>query len=124
MTALDLIGRITGAIVALVLVLLSAWLILRWIGKKMPGVSGGSARLIQVLDRYGVGRGSTLLLIRVQSKVMLVAISEHTAEKLCEFDDPEEKITSMSKVADTMDFSAALSGAIKQFKNRGNKGEG
>ena len=117
----EVVLRVIGAIVALGLVLLCAWLVLRWVGGKMPGVSGGTNRLIQVLDRVSVSRNSTIVLLRVQSKVFLVAISDNAVEKLCEMDDPDNTMA-LPKPAELPNFSVALKEAAKKLGKRGGSG--
>lgn len=107
-------ARIVGAIAALGLVLLLAYFLLHWLNKRMPGMSGGPNRLIQVLDRVAVGRGGSIMLLRVQDKVLLVAVTDKAVEKLCEFDDPEGKIAQPEPLQ-AMDFSAALKEAGAKF---------
>lgn len=105
----DIAGQMMGALVALILVLLAAWLLLRWVNKRLPGLGGGStSRLVTVLDRVPIGRNSSILLLRVQDKVLLVAMTEHGAEKLCEFDDPDGMIAPDTPAADVPGFAAVL----------------
>lgn len=119
----EIVLRILGAIVSLGVVLLLAWLVLRFVNRSVPGFSGSSARMIKVLDRVSFGRNSSLLLIRVQDTVMLVACSEHAIEKLCEFDDPEGKLQP-PKPAENVNFAAALKDAAAKagIKPKGRNG--
>lgn len=125
MPVFELVLRFLGAIVALAFVLFLAWLTLRFMNKRVPGFGTGTGRMIKILDRVGTGRGSSLMLIRIQDKVMLIAQSEHAIEKLCEFDDPENLIVSLEP-ENTMDFSAALKDAVAKFgqgkQNKPDKG--
>lgn len=110
-TGLEVIGRILGAVVALALVLVAAWMLITWLGKRVPGMASGSAvRLVKVLDRVNVGRSSCILLLRVQDKVLLVAMTEHGTEKLCEFDDPSGSMMP-ANLGEIPAFSAALKDA-------------
>lgn len=106
--------RIVGAIVALVLVLFLAWLLLNWLGNRMPGLRTGSGRLIQVLDRVSLGRSSGLMLVRVHTRVLLVGFSDKTIELISEFDDPDETIKKLDD-AEPMGFQDALKSAAKQL---------
>ena len=109
---MDVTLRILGALLALVVVLLLAWLLLRWMNKRVPGGGAGS-KLIKVLDRVAVGRGCMLLLVRVQGKVILLAMGERVAEKLLEFDDPDGAFE--PKIAASPSFAGALKDAAKRF---------
>ncbi len=111
-------ARIIGAIFSLVFVLFLAYLLLNWLNKRMPGMSGGAGRLIQVLDRISAGRNGSIMLLRVQDKVLLVAVTDKTATKLCEFDDPEGKIKN-AETAESMNFSAVLKDALGKFTPTG-----
>ncbi|NLW78099.1 MAG: flagellar biosynthetic protein FliO [Ruminococcaceae bacterium] len=113
--------RVLGTIAALVLVLFLAWLLLRWMNKRMPGMSG-SGKMIKVLDRTAAGKNSSILLLRVEDKVLLVAISEHAIEKLCEFDDPDEQIKP-PPTPDYPSFSSTLRNATKNLGRPKDKGD-
>ncbi len=106
--------QIITTIAALVIVLLLAWVTLRWMSKRMPGLSGGSGRMINVLDRVTVGKNASILLIRVQDKVILVAASEHAFEKLYEFDDPDGTVSSVQDM-ESVKFSSVLKDAASKF---------
>ena len=110
----EAVARIIGAIFSLVFVLFLAYLLLNWLNKRMPGMSGGAGRLIQILDRVPAGRGGTIMLLRVQEKVLLVAVTEKTATKLCEFDDPEGQIKN-AELPENVHFSAVLKDALGKF---------
>lgn len=76
-----------GTMLTLTAVLLVAWFLLRWIMKKMP--SQGGSRHIKLLDRVAVTPDKCLLLVRVAEKTMLVGMTSHAVEKLCDIEDPE-----------------------------------
>ncbi|MDL2327177.1 flagellar biosynthetic protein FliO [Ruminococcaceae bacterium OttesenSCG-928-A11] len=83
----EVVRDLVTTLLALVLVLVLAWLALRWLNRRMPGMGGGSTeRLIKVLDRVTVGKSTVLVLVRVKDTVMLVAVSDHAVEKLAEYD--------------------------------------
>lgn len=108
-----------GAMVALILVLLAAWLLLRWMNNRMPGMgSGGASRLVKVLDRVPVGKNSSILLLRVQDKVLLVAVTEHGAEKLCEFDDPDGLIAPDTPAGEVPGFAAVLKDTARKMMGK------
>lgn len=104
--------RIIGALFSLAVVLFLAYAVLRWMNKRVPGLNGpvGNQRLIEVLDRVSAGRNSNIMLLRVQDKVILVAMSENSIEKLQEFDDPDRKI-SRGETPDEISFAAILKDA-------------
>lgn len=121
----ETIVRILSAIAALALVLVLAYLFLRWLNRRVPGVGAGSApgKMITVLDRVTLSRTSSILLVRVQDRVFLVGISEHAIETLAELDDPEGKLK-LPDPGDNPTFSAALKDAVGKmgFGSKKDKG--
>lgn len=79
-----------GTMLTLTAVLLLAWFLLRWILKRVP--SQGGSRHIKLLDRVAVTPDKCLLLVRVAEKTMLVGMTSHSVEKLCDIDDPEKTL--------------------------------
>lgn len=113
----EAIREIGGVILALVLVLLLAWLVLRWLNNRMPGLGGGSTeRMIRVLDRVAVGKNVVVLLVRVKDTVMLVAVSDHAIEKLAEFDAADGSFDVKKAAAENPSFAAALKDAVAKTK--------
>lgn len=78
---------LAGTMFTLVAVLLLAWFLLRWLTKRMPAQAG--SRHIKLLDRVAVAPDKCLVLVRVAEKTMLVGMSSHAIEKLCDIEDPE-----------------------------------
>ncbi|MDL2219917.1 flagellar biosynthetic protein FliO [Ruminococcaceae bacterium OttesenSCG-928-O06] len=112
--------QLVGAILGLIVVLLLAWVLLSWLSRRLPGVSGGAGRMIQILDRVSVGRNSVILLVRAGGKVFLVAVSDHAVEKLCEFDDEAGEFVP-AVPAQAVPFSDALRDAAKKFGFKGKR---
>lgn len=118
----EAIIRVLGAILALALVLFLAWLVLRLLNRAMPGLQGTSAgrgRFVQVLERIPYGKGTTLLLLRVQNTVMLVACTEHAVEKLWEIEDADGSFQppapgEMPSFADSLKSAAGRMGLGKR----------
>lgn len=111
---LEALLRILGALVALGFVLFLAWFVLQWLNKRMPGTVTGAGRMIQVLDRAAFGKNNHLILAKVDTKVFLLAFSEHSVETVAEFDDPDGKYTT-AKPVDAPNFSAMLKDAAAQM---------
>lgn len=114
MSFLEVVFRLLGAIAALAFVLFLAWVVLRWAGKHTAGSSARSGRMIQILDRVSTGRNSSVLLLRVQDKVLVVAMSEHAIEKLCEIDDPGQEFK-QPETPESVSFSVALKDAVSKM---------
>ena len=115
-TGFDAFWRIALTLGALVLVLVLAWLLLRWMNRRVPGMGGapGAGRLIRVLDRLPVNRDCQLMLVKVRDRVVLLAVSAHHTEKLCEFDDADGTFAP-AVAAESPTFSAALKDAARKF---------
>lgn len=79
-----------GTMLTLTAVLLLAWFLVKWLMKRMP--AQGGSRHIKLLDRVAVSPDKCLLLVRVAEKTMLVGMSSHTVEKLCDIADPENTL--------------------------------
>lgn len=82
-------ASLMGTMVTLVLVILLAWWLLRWLTKRVPMQTG--SKHIKILDRVPVSQDKCLLLVRVADKTMLVAMTSHTAEKLCDVENLDEE---------------------------------
>lgn len=87
MSVFDGIGTILAALAALAIVLLLAYVALKWMGQKLP--TQNASRHIKVLDRMVLGREKYLMLVRVAEKTVLVGVSTNSVEKICEIEDPE-----------------------------------
>lgn len=114
-----------SAVVGLVLGL--AWLLRRWSGVdgRWLGARGSRAPagILEILGRYPLGRGHTLLLLRMDRRVLLVAqstgarLSAGGMTTLAEVTDPEEVASLLTKARDqhgeslSMRFQAMLRGA-------------
>lgn len=85
MSTLESVTTALTTLAALVAVLLAAWFILRWMGRKMPGQTG--SRHIKVLDRVTVSQNQGLLLVSVGGKIMLIGFSDGAVQKLCDVDE-------------------------------------
>lgn len=76
-----------GTMLTLAAVLLVAWFLIKWLMKRTPMQNG--SRHIKLLDRVAVAPDKCLLLVRVAEKTMLVGMTSHAVEKLCDIEDPE-----------------------------------
>ncbi len=123
----ETILRIFGALVALVFVLVLAWFVLHWLNARMGKIGGlgRAGRLLQVLDRTPLSKNSSLVLVRVQGKVYLLALSEHCIQTVHEWDDPEEAIQPPPPPENLLSFQEAFKEATKKLKKPGDpKGPG
>jgi flagellar biogenesis protein FliO len=102
----------------------------RWLASRAGGLAGqlagtgAPAGIIDVLGRYPLGRGQSLLLLRVAGRVLLVAQAAGgrvgaaaTMQTLCEIDDPVE-------VASIVGRTASAPGGFREVIARLERGEG
>ncbi|MDL2294136.1 flagellar biosynthetic protein FliO [Ruminococcaceae bacterium OttesenSCG-928-D13] len=109
-------------LLALVLVLVLAWLALRWLNRRVPGMGGGSTeRLIKVLDRVTVGKNTVLVLVQVKNTVMLVAVGDHTVEKLAEFDAADGAFDIPKAAQQNPSFADALKDTLAKSRFGGTR---
>ena len=80
--------RVGGALVVILILIAGiAMLYRRWLGRESSGV-GGSA--IRVLNRASLGRRSSLLLVEVDGRRILVGSTATSLSALSEWEEPEE----------------------------------
>ena len=74
-------------------------------------VSGGR---LKVLDRIGIGRDGMLLVVSVCGKVMLVGVTAHRIDKLCDLDVTEEEYAADRQGTDFVSVLSAVMGKKSQ----------
>ncbi len=99
-------------------------LIVRWFVRRMSLRVGGLAGqlgaggrapsgVMEVLGRYPVGKGQSLVLLRLDRRVLLLSQSAQGFAALTEIDDPQEVASLVVKTAD--DESASLAARFKSI---------
>ncbi|RPF48401.1 flagellar biogenesis protein FliO [Hydrogenoanaerobacterium saccharovorans] len=101
--------QVLFSLVMLILILTLAYYTTKWIGKRCS-IQNGS-KIIQVLDKVVVGQDKMLMIIRVQNQTMLVGMTSHSVQKLCDIENIDELLI-QSKASET-DFSSILSTALR-----------
>ena len=108
------IGRTIGALGVVAGLALAAWFGVRTLARAQGGIAatmgpGGRAPsgLLEVLGRYPVGRGQTLVLLRVDRRVLLLSQAasgrlgtQSSFSTLCEIADPEDVASILLKTRD------------------------
>lgn len=97
------IGSTVASLAAVVAVIIACFTGYRFIAARAGGLAsqvaatGAPAGILDLLGRYPIGRGQTLLLLKVDRRVLLVAQSASTRvgaapamNTLCEITDPDE----------------------------------
>lgn len=122
-------GSSLGTVPALALVLglaLSCAGAYRWIASRSgglaarAGMAGAPAGIVDLLGRYPMGRGQSLLLLRVDRRILLISQSAGARvgaapalTTLCEITDPDEVASIAAKAAST---SAGFGSVIARFQ--------
>lgn len=89
--------------------------------KLNKGISVKSGNRLRVLDRVSLGRDGMLLIVSVCGKLMLLGVTAHRVEKLCDLDISEEEY-SASLQQQGIDFKSVLSSALNK-KEQEKQGE-
>ena len=76
-------------------------------------ISTGGGRL-KVLDRISIGRDGMLLVVSVCGKVMLVGVTAHRIDKLCDLDITEEEYSAERQSTDFASVFSAMLGKKDQ----------
>lgn len=120
MTTFESVATALTTLAALVAVLLAAWFVLRWMGKKMPGQTG--SRHIKVLDRVMISQNQCIVLVRVGGKLMLIGFADGAVQRLC---DVEEAALTVDAPAEQAGFSGILQTFMqhKRAENASGNGE-
>ncbi|MCL2698607.1 MAG: flagellar biosynthetic protein FliO [Oscillospiraceae bacterium] len=89
-----------------------------WMMRKVNKMSSGSK--LRILDRAVTGRDSSLLVVSVSGRLMLVGVSSQRMEKLCDLEISEEEYFQASEYADkpVIKFGDVLSNFIKIGKKQ------
>lgn len=119
MQTFEAAATILSTLAALAFVLIAAWFLLRWVGRRVPGQTG--SRHIKVIDRVMVGQDKCLLLVRVAEKTMLIGMSSGTVTRLCDLEDPDGTFDVQPK-GDEQTFSALLQNMMGKMKKPDGKG--
>ncbi|MBY0263396.1 MAG: flagellar biosynthetic protein FliO, partial [Phycisphaerales bacterium] len=120
-----------GVVLALIGVCAMALRALKRRGVLVGGSIAAGARapsgLLETLGRYPLGRGQTLLLIKLDQRVLLIGQTAGTLRAgggslstLCELSDPEDVASILLKAQDASDASAAarFEGMLREFDDR------
>lgn len=124
------IGRTVGAIGVVAGLALAGWVVVRCLARAQGGLAatlgpGGRAPsgVLEVLGRYPVGRAQTLVLLRVDRRVLLLSQTAlgrlgtgSTFATLCEVTDPEDVASILVKARD--DDSRAASDRFSNLLSR------
>jgi len=90
---LDFSYHLRRVIVSLLLTVVLIAATLKVVQKFLPAWAGGKAArgsFLNILAREAIGPGQSLALVRVGPKVLLVGLSDHSMNTLCEFSESEQ----------------------------------
>lgn len=112
MGTFESIGAILSTLAALVIVLLAAWFVLKWMGKATQGQK--ASRYIAVLDRVAIGQDKWLLVVDIGGNKMAVAMSGGAVTKLCDLDGDLQELA--PSTPQTQDFTAVLTAMVAKVR--------
>lgn len=72
-------------VIVLILVVALAYFASKWLGKRYA-TQGQKTKYLKVLDRVSLGTDRTLCIIKVGEKAMLLGVTQHSIEKICDID--------------------------------------
>lgn len=84
--------------------------------------AGGTGRMIEVLDRMGLGQEKQLLVVKAAGKVLLLGVTAHHIEKLEELD--ADALPETQQPPQSGAFFSALKSALEQKKGKESGDEG
>lgn len=119
MTAWDVLS-VLGSLIGFVLLLVLAWWAARFVGRGY-GYNGSGSRSLQVLDRLPMGGEKQLLVVKAAGRVLLLGVTAHRVEVLCELD--ESRLPPPPAAPGNSPFLAAFQRAMDQRKGRENRDE-
>ena len=76
-----------GSLVVIVLVVLAAFFASRWYARKMRGTAFGAGKIINIVDRAGLGQSASIAIVEIGGRYYLVGVGEKSVELLCELKD-------------------------------------
>lgn len=127
-------GRVIGSLVVVVILALGVGVGLKAVARRSPGLraalgAGGRAPagVLEVLGRYPVARGATLVLLRVDRRVLLLSQASggrlglsSSFATLCEMTDPDDVASILTKTRD--DAGESMSKRFQSLLERFDRG--
>ncbi len=93
----------------------------RFIAKSYGSYSGKKTRSFHIIDRIALGKESSLIIVKVGEKVILLGVTPQNVQKICCLDDDFLKNSTIEEESlDQMTFTDAL---IKNIKSNFEKEE-
>ncbi len=117
-----------GGLFLFVLVLLLAWAVSRWLGRRYGSAGQGTGGHMRVLERMALGPDRSLVIVRVEDRVWLLGVTAHHISPIGELspDAFAEAETAdagllLQKVHLPGDFAGTLQEAIRGFAGKKEK---
>lgn len=109
-----------GMLFMTVLILVLAYLTSRWIASHGDSWAGGyGGEQFRVLNRIGVGRGASLLVLYVRGRCLLLGVTEHNVTLLKEWDG-EDAAAWLSDAPADAGFLGVLRDTLNRPRRNGN----
>lgn len=112
---ISVFSALLSVFLTLAFVLFLAWFFLRCVGK---GQMQLNSRYIRVIDRVVVDRDRCLLLVGAGDRLMLIAMTNGSANMLCEF-SPEQQSLYFSQQPQQQDFSSVFRQMLSKYGKGG-----
>lgn len=113
---------IIGTVLLMILVFVGAYFASRMVGGNFNRARGGGGGRMEILDKTIMGKDTSLVIVRVSGKVLLIGVTPQRIQKLDELDPalfPEGQ-----SAPPVVDFKTVLKDAWKQRTGKQDKGDG
>jgi len=110
MTTFDSFFTVFTTLLAVVAVVVMAFLTSRLVSRRFGSLNGG--RYLRVVDRLVVGQGQQILLLETGGRILCLGISGQTMATLCQLEPGQ--LTDISRQPPAGDFTGAFLAALKK----------
>ncbi len=111
----------TSRVVLSLAAVLALILVLRWAARKLPAVSGRSARAIQVLSRSYISNKQQIMIVQVGRRLLVVGDGGQQLNTLCEITDPDEMAALLGQIRGEGNESSAAATIAGIFRRENEK---
>ncbi|MCI8513198.1 MAG: flagellar biosynthetic protein FliO [Lachnospiraceae bacterium] len=110
---------VAGTLLTLICVLILAYCLSRFLGKRLARVSSSSNRNMRVIEQLGLGTNGQLILLKVKEDTYLIGVSQAGIRMLGRMEGEFEEISPIEKKSIPTVFEQVL----KKYKTPQNSGE-
>lgn len=107
-----------GMLLVLIVILYLTYICTRYVGRRAGGIgSGGTSQNMRILEQRMLGRDSSIAMVQVGERVLLVGISPQSITLLTEIDD-ESILKSIPPVTEEASAIPPFKDFLLRFKDR------